>query len=56
MFILRSDAPKAITIPYLEGGEDISMNYLNFFDITPIDGCSLGCNYGDTCGKETTIS
>ena len=51
--------PKAqitISIPYLDEGADLSKNYLDFFDETPISGCSSTCNYGDTCGAATSIS
>ena len=27
-----------------------------FFTITAIDGCTLTCNYGDTCGALTTLT
>ena len=56
LLVVRSDAPTEITIPYAHGGVDLSKNYLDFFDETPINGCSFTCNYGDICGPATTLS
>ena len=56
LLTLRLDAPTAITIPYVDGGVDLSNNYLDFFDETPSAGCSFTCNYGNTCGPATSLS
>ena len=54
--VVKLIAPLVITIPYAHGGVDLKKNYLDFFDETPVTGCSFTCIYGDTCGPATTLS
>ena len=56
MLVLKPSAPKKLSIPYTEGGEDLIKTSSEFFDVTPIFGYSFTCNFGDTCGEDTIIS
>ena len=56
MLVLKAGAPTAISIAYLDGGADLSKNYLDFFDETAVLGCSMTCNWGDSCGAVSTIT
>ena len=55
MLVAKSGAITEISIPFLDGGANLSKNYLDFFDETSISDCSYTCNYGDSCGETTTI-
>ena len=37
------------SISFVEAGPDLEMNYLEFFNETPITGCSSSCIYGNSC-------
>ena len=50
----KPGASTAIVVPYVKNGPDLQKNYLDFFDLNPITGCSLTtCTYRDTCGSAT---
>ena len=56
LLVLKAGAPSSISIPYVDGGADLSKSHLDFFDLTPTAGCTYSCNYGDSCGPSTTIT
>ena len=35
----------------MSAGSGVSFSYTDFFTLTPIAGCILDCEYGDTCGN-----
>lgn len=57
LLVVNGGAPTSISLPYLDGGSNISNNYLDIFDLSPISDCSvIACKYGNTCGLASTIS
>ena len=57
LLTVKATPPIAVQVPYLHLGADLTLNYLDFYDESPITNCEiLGCNFGDTCGDATTIS
>ena len=40
-----------MVFPYVSGGAGYTYDLHTFFDYTPIDGCTLTCTYGATCGS-----
>ena len=56
MLVPKAAAPTAISIQYLDGGADLSKNYLDFLDETIVLGCSVTCNWGDSCSAVSAIT
>ena len=56
VLVIRSDAPTAITVPYLDGGASLSKSYLDFFTETAVTDCTFTCNFGDTCGSGIALT
>ena len=54
--VLVANAQTFITHPYVEGGSGFNIVLTEFFTLTPIDGCTLVCNYGDTCGAAVALT
>ena len=54
--VLVENTKTAITHPYVEGGNGFAIVLAEFFTLTEIDGCTLTCNFGDTCGSATTLT
>ena len=45
-----------MTFPYDFGNTGKTLVLSEFFTYTAIDGCTLTCNYGDTCGADQTAA
>ena len=50
----RTDVPSPITIQYNLKGKGVLYTIEDFFKKTPIYGCTVNCNFGDTCGSSLT--
>ena len=54
--VLVASTSTSVTHPYVEGGTGYPLVLSEFFTLTPTDGCTLTCNYGDTCGAATALT
>jgi hypothetical protein len=54
--VLVANAQAAIIYPYVEGGTGKALLLSEFFALTQIDGCTLTCNFGATCGQATDLT
>ena len=55
--LLESTPLLAISVPYVDDKSELTNVYSDFFKEKLIKNCKiLKCNYGDTCGDQTTIS
>ena len=57
---LKASFSSPIVIQYVNGGSDLTYNYLNFFDLNTayaLINCDIiKCEYGDTCGASMAIT
>ena len=45
-----------VTNLYVENGPGVLYDMSFFFTDNAVAGCTITCNYGDTCGSQTTLS